>query len=158
MIFLKEMYHWKVHLWSMFSEAANTWAPSCNWQELNYTGIISSSWVNTMEGMKSFLFLSYQGAATACCTGQIPLCQICRLLSTGHKPYVLGQRQALYLIFPFTDTRCCLCPNCYINNYEWNSVQNGCGIPDSFDSERIQYSVIIVNRKEINSLLNRIAI
>lgn len=69
-------------------------------------------------------------------------------------PRGLGQRQALISL----SRECCLCPNCSLSNYEWNFVQNGCGISGLFDSKRIQYSVILENRKEINSLLNRIAI
>lgn len=122
--------------------------PSCKWQGPATLGI-SSGWENVPEaGGRAFIPLP-----PARWPGRTHR-QVGRFLSTDSPPRGLGQRQALISL----SRECCLCPNCSLSNYEWNFVQNGCGISGLFDSKRIQYSVILENRKEINSLLNRIAI
>lgn len=118
-----------MYIFNQYSLKQQThWPSLCNWQGPNYTPVINSGWVNTTGGDTERFFYSspireQPGPAVL---GESH-CQICRFLSTGHKPHVLGQCQALYLTFPLT-LNCCLCPNCYHNNYEWNLVQNGGGI------------------------------
>lgn len=107
---------------------------------------------------KGFSLFANQEAVRACCTGRFTLCQICRFLRQDTNLMSLDNSKLFILSLLSLTQECCLCPNCYLANYEWSLVQNGWGISDLLDSKRIQYSVIIVNRKEIHSLMNRIAI
>lgn len=101
MTFLKEMYLWNLHLWSILSEPANTSATLTRLARTHHTGGVSSGWANAMERIQEGFYREQPGPAVQ----RESLCQSCRFLSTGHKPYVLGQHQALYLTFLFTDTK-----------------------------------------------------
>lgn len=133
------------------------WPSLCNWQGPNYTPVTSSGWVNTTGGdTERFFYSSPIREQPGPAVPGESHCQICRFLSTGHKPYVLGQCQTLYLIFRHWTVAFVPIAITIIMNEIWYKM-----VVEFFyllDTKRIHYSVIIVNRKEINSLLNGIAI
>lgn len=120
------------------------------------TLVISSGCESTVEGIKVFI-PRQSGSSMSHSEGRIALSDL-YVLENGSKRMSLENSKPFILPFLSLTPECCLCPNFYLNNYEWNSGQNGCGISDLLNSKRTQYSVIVLNRQEINSLMNRMAV
>lgn len=143
-----------MYISGQYSMKQQTHGPrSQHWQALDSTGVPSSGWGHTERGWRKVSGSSpvpelpgpaVQGESHI--AGTQPLCPR------------TGPSSSFYLSFGWPENVVFVPTVISIVSYEWDSGQNGCEISDLLDFKRIQYSVIVVNRKEINSLLSRIAI